>query len=616
MNENTNLSRRDALKLSAGVLAGAAVGCVGLTSVGCAPAQNASAASAASTDAASSGASASDELAGGTRFAKVSNSDEIGIVHEAKSEEDVDVVVVGSGMAGMTCAMIVAEQHPTAKVVVIEARGVCGGGANYAEQPDMPAEGRDWTAAVQYGDEVTRGSHFVKDGRPIAERTYDMGRNSAWMFTKHGVPLTIKNFEKLKTTLDAFAAGQPVAKWNGIAGYEGGNGSLTIQRYLNEIANDETYANVDVRVNTRGVALLLEDEDEHSVAGIQVLDSKHAYINLKAKAVVLACGGMSNNLELLQHYSNQELEHCVSVEQGHFGDGMVMAEQTAHGRCKTIALSSMQAYVDGMDYQSWLCLAAGETNTALFVNQEGVRFVNEDVSGIADQPTRGGVNRSKIVEGQGAVYSIMGSGLLEYYKQNKVDAESFYGDGQDEHVFDLDADLEEYADNENIFVADSVEELARMIGVPEEALAETIAVYDADAAAGTDSAFMKDPQYMVAMGGAPYYAFKLSSIIVNTNAGIRVDHDCRVVDQRYTPVAGLYAAGVAISGFVSDLYETGNCQCVSIWSGSKAARCLVEQRLGGTVADDWYGPSEWDAGKDLPAFANQDEYDAYVSSVN
>lgn len=603
MKEHTNVSRREALKIGAGVVAGTAACYVGLTSVGCASTQSVTEASTPD----------SDDSAVGTRFTKASNTDEIGIVHDAQGEEDADVVVVGSGIGGMVCSMIVAEQDPQAKVIIIEARSVCGGGTNFAEQPDMPATGYDWITAAQYGDEESATSHFVKDSRLIAERKYDIGRNSSWLFTKHGVPLTIKSYERLKTTLDSFNAGNPITRWNGITGYEGGNGSLTIQRLINEIDSDETYSNIEIRTNTRGIALLLEDE--YNVSGIQVMDSENAYTNINAKAVVLACGGMSNNFELLQNYSNQELEHCVSVNQGHYGDGMAMAEQTAHGRCKTIALSSMQAYVDGMDYQSWLCLAAGETNTALFVNQEGVRFVNEDMSRITDQPTRGGINRSKVVEGQGAVYSIMGSGLLEYYKQNKVDGESFYGDGQDERPFDLDADLEEYADNENLFVADTIEELAEKIGVPKDALAETVATYDADAASGKDSAFMKDPEYMVAVGGAPYYAFKLSSLIVNTNGGVRVDHDCRVVDQDFKPAEGLYAAGLTISGFVSDVYETGNCQSVSIWSGSKAARSLIEQRLGGTVADDWYGPTEWNASEDLPTFANWDEYEEYVASA-
>lgn len=598
-----SISRRNALKMGAGAVAAAAV--AGLA--GCAPKTPAEA------EAASGNAAAATTA--GTRYTKADNSDEIGIVHDAASEEDFDVVVVGAGMAGVVCAMVAAEQAPDAKILLTEAQGICGGGTNFAEQPDMPAQGSDWTVAMQAADAEAATSHFVKDARLIAERAYDIGRNSAWMFKKHAVPLTIKNMARLQQTLASFEAGEPITRWNGLAGYEGGNGSLTIQRLTGEIDSDPTYQNVEIRLNTRGSALLLDGDDETKVVGVQVIDEGGDYVNLNAKAVVLACGGMSNNLELLQNYSNQELAHCYSVEQNHFGDGFLMAEQTAHGRCKTIALSSMQGAVNGMHYQSWLNLAVGQTPTALFVNQEGTRFADENLYRITDQPDLDNINRSKLVEGQGAVYSILGSNLLDYYKENKLPGMtmSFYGDGQDERPYDLDADLEEYADLDTVFKGDTLEELAEAMGVPADALVETVTTYDADAAAGADSAFAKDAEYLVAIGDAPYYGFKLSSLIVNTNGGVRVDHDCRVVDQDYNPIEGLYAAGLTVSGFVSDVYETGNCQCVSIWSGSKAARSLVEQCLGGTVADDWFGDAEWNNATDLPVFANQDDYDAFVA---
>lgn len=522
------ISRRNFLH-SAGLAAGAAAAAAALT--GCTGSSTAASSAAASSEASAASASASTATVG-TRYTKASNPDEIGIVHEASSEETADVVVVGSGISGVTCAMVAAEQDPNAKIIIVEARSICGGGTNFAEQPDMPAEGCDWTTAMQYGDEVSAKTNFVKDARLEAERKYDMGRNSAWVFRKHGIPLTIKNFERLKGLLDGFEAGTPITRWNGTAGYEGGNGSKTIQRMVDEINAGGTYANIEIRLKTRG-----------------------------------------------------------------------------------IALSSMQAYVDGMHYQSWLCLAAGQVNTAVYVNQEGTRFVNEDMNRITEGATHPGVNRSKVVEGQGAVYSIIGSNLMNFYKENGVDGESFYGDGQAERPFDLDADLEQYADNPNIFSADTLEELAEKIGVPADALVNTITTYDSDAAAGVDTAFNKDAKYMVPVGGAPYYAFKLSSIVVNTNGGIRVDHDCRVVDQNFVPVEGLYATGLTISGYVTDVYETGNCQCVSIWSGLKAGRCLVEQCLGGTVADDWFGESEWDASRDLPNFANWDDYQAYLASL-
>ena len=472
----------------------------------------------------------------------------------------------------------------------------------------MPDLGMSWKEALAYGEETSAKSHYIKDARLMAQQKYDLGRNSSWMFTKHGVPLQIRNMEKLKQFLDA---GEQI-HYQPVACYDGGDGSRTIQFFLNQIASDDAYKNVEVRTETRGVALLMSDE--RTVEGIQTKGADGLYVDISAKAVVLACGGMSNNLELLQNYSNQDLSHCVAVDQGHFGDGMVMAEQTAHGRCKTIALSSMLGYVGGFHYQSFLGLAAGDNPSALFVNQMGERFANEDVSRITvDEKVTGVIGYSKLIEGQGVVYSVMGRGLLDYYEQNGLfNAMGFYGNGQNEREFDLEAELGEYADNPNMLKADTLEELAEKMNVLTDAFVSCVERYDADAAAGAgDTLYGKDAQYMIALDEAPYYAFKLSSLIVNTNAGIRVNENCQVVDQAFVPVKGLYASGIAISGFVTDVYEVGNCQCVSIWSGSKAARTLVEQDLGGTVADDWYGDAEW-SNDDRPTFSNWDAYEEWA----
>lgn len=539
----------------------------------------------------------------GTRYTKAANPDEIGIIHDAQATEQADVVVVGGGMAGLVCAMITAEQAPDAKVILVEAQGQCGGGANFAEQADMPAPGTDLQTALQEANQEAIESHFVKDGRMIAEVKYEMGRNSAWMFGKHAVPLYIRHMDRLKSAIDA---GDDI-KIQPIACYDGGNGSKTIQGFVDLIGSDAAYANVEIRTETRGTALLVEEEGADAVEGVQVKNADGTYTSIECKAVVLAGGGMSNNLELLQNYSNQDLSHCVSVDQHHYGDPMVMAEQTSHGRCKTIALSSMLAYVDGFHYQSWLELAAGNQPSALFVNQDGVRFTTENM-GFSQ------IDLSKIVEGQGATFSIMGQNLYNYYKDNGLFVGvGFYGDGQDERPYDLDADLEEYKDNPNLFIADTIEELAEKMGVPADALADTVERYDADAEAGQgDTVFLKEAEYMIPLGDAPYYGFKLSSLIVNTNAGIRCNEKCQVIDQAHVPVKGLYAAGIDVSGFLTDIYEVGHCQCISIWSGSKAARTLVETELGGTVADDWFGDAEWGP-KDLPNFSNWDEYEAWAA---
>ena len=87
----------------------------------------------------------------------------------------------------------------------------------------------------------------------------------------------------------------------------------------------------------------------------------------------------------------------------------------------------------------------------------------------------------------------------------------------------------------------------------------------------------------------PYYAFRLTSGVLNTCNGIRINENAQVVDPRYVPIQGLFAAGINTSGWDGEVYGGGTCQPVAMFCGSKAARYIVENILGGTVAEDWYG---------------------------
>ncbi len=525
-----------------------------------------------------------------TRYTTYANTDEIGIVHDAASEEDADVVIAGTGIGGLMCASIIAEQDPDAKVIVVEARNFCGGGSNYAEQNDLPKPGVDWATAVLDGDKIAIDSHYLMDGRLFAWKEYEQGKNSAWLYLKHQFVLTSDQ--------------HPL--------YEGGNGAATVQRLVDMLTNEDAYANVEIRMKTRATALLLDDD--HTCTGVQV-KADDAYTNINTKAVILFTGGMSNNLDLLQNYTNQDVCKLECEDQGHFGDGMLMVEQTAHGVCQTIALSSMMGFVPGTSKTSNLSAAVSVNPYCCFVNQDGERFTREDVEYSlpvemgSDEPNYQ-VNYSKMIEQQGRVYSIVGSDMLDFIQAGDIDHKGgFYGGTDD---WDPKGELEEHlsAGDAEIYTADTLEDLAAQIDVPADALVKTIQQYEADAEAGVDdSVYGKPAEHMVALGGAPYYAFALKSFLVNTNNGIRVNPKCQVCDPHQNPVKGLYAGGIAISGFNDDIYHPGRCQSVSIWSGSKIARTVVEEELGGTVADDWYGTKEYEDGDPL----NQEDYKKWAN---
>ena len=59
--------------------------------------------------------------------------------------------------------------------------------------------------------------------------------------------------------------------------------------------------------------------------------------------------------------------------------------------------------------------------------------------------------------------------------------------------------------------------------------------------------------------------------MLNTNGGIRINTKAQVVDPRYKPIMGLYAAGIVTSGWEGEVYMGGTCQPVALWCGRKAA---------------------------------------------
>jgi fumarate reductase flavoprotein subunit len=505
----------------------------------------------------------------GTKYTTYSNPDEIGTVHNTSNEETVDVVVIGTGVTGLSCGMLVAEQAPDAKVLIIDKMAGPGGNTNFAEINEgglaMPWEEALTRAMAQVDSQMCLTDPYI-----FANYYADNGKISAWYFDKRGVELAEDHFF-----------------------YKGHTGSLAIKHLVDQIDSDAAYDNTELRLSTQAIALLTSDE--HTVTGVQVKNtSSGEYTNVKAKAVMVATGGMGTNVDLLGYYTGQDVEKCTEYGQGQDGDGHLLVEYTAHGMSKNVDPTPMWAIVKDMSLESPLSCCLAMQNAGVFVNQTGTRFHNENYAGSFPS-----VDHSFMQ--QGKVFSIASQSLLDYFQANGSDAASFY-------FFrvptDLSGEMDSLKTNPNVYTADSFEELAGLIGVPVEPFVAEMNTYDADAKAGKDSKLGKDPRYMLPFGEGPYYGCELSTILMQTNNGIRINTECQVVDPSYVPIVGLYAGGIAVSGFNTCMYTMGTAQHVGLWSGCKAALSIVTNELGGTVADDWFGPSEFTG--PLPDFANME----------
>jgi fumarate reductase flavoprotein subunit len=129
----------------------------------------------------------------------------------------------------------------------------------------------------------------------------------------------------------------------------------------------------------------------------------------------------------------------------------------------------------------------------------------------------------------------------------------------------LQKDLDGYLENEAEFVfsAESIQELANLLGIAPEILQATVDEYNAMCQAGEDTVFFKDPSLLRAVKTPPYYAVKETGSFIGTTGGVRVDERFRVISSEATVIPGLYCAGMDAGGFYGDNYNFDDPGCCS-----------------------------------------------------
>jgi len=519
---------------------------------------------------------------------------------------EVQVVVVGSGLGGLAAAMTAAEEGAK-KVVLLEKEDYWGGATNWAE-----GNGRGQsTEAEARRSAISRvkSSGYMANPMLYYHMALDRKEDTDWLFDKHQV----------KTESTSIAGGAPgggqgpmpggvlsqmpgggqgqAPAGEGPAGggqgqmpggsqgqapggggrpgggpsfYAGGNGRSCIATLIPQAKA----LGIDLRLKTPAISLLMKDP--YTCTGVRAKNAEGKIIDFKAKAVVLATGGMSTNKALLAKYSSIDMGKVLidGPASGQDGDGHVMVEATAHGKAMHLCVASLFINVKGFAYASPMGVCAGMQPTNLWVNQDAVRFADESIVSSTE-----GCN--KMVEIQGSVYSIMDEAGFDKYAGGGC--QSHYSGFADKLIGKpipgLAGEFEKVKHLPDVFYAQSIEELAQKMGIDAAVFKETVEKYNGFAKSGTDEEWGKKASNLWPIEKAPFYGFRLSSGMLNTNGGIRINTNAQVVDPRYKAITGLYAAGIATSGWMGETYLGGGCQPVALWCGRKAAKHIVASLL-------------------------------------
>jgi fumarate reductase flavoprotein subunit len=465
------------------------------------------------------------------------------------SERNYNVIVIGSGAAGLSAAVTASDAG--ANVLLCEAGDVLGGssaasgGLFYAAGTSLQrAQGIHDTPDDLFDHYMVINKWEIEPA--VARRFADEGADALEWLISLGIEF---NPEVLVVAQTKVARGH-LPKQFGFGIVQGLSAAIS-------------RGTVEVALRTR-VEELLTDKNG-AVIGIRA-----SGVEVTSDAVVVACGGLENaSNEIKREYFPDADQfgdkwHCYMGAETNRGDAISLArsagaEIVGHNCGLMIHTST---YYNGVEGQmpGW----------PVFVNSNGRRFISEltDYSVMAYNINRQPGKIFFVIMDHDAFARSAGD---PRYRFKPIHSETGGPSFEPEWL------AKGLALGE-IFKADSIEALAKKAGIDAIRLAATIEEYNQDVAKGHDSHFLKDPRAMVAVKQAPFYAVpRRAAQVSNSSVGLHINADARVYSQTGSYVPGLFAAGEA-SGGVWNWY---------VGSGSSIANCVIFGRIAGRSAAAW-----------------------------
>ena len=288
------------------------------------------------------------------------------------------------------------------------------------------------------------------------------------------------------------------------------------------------------------------------VTGIRVTRDGQPAVIQANRGVVLAAGGFEHNAEMRRQYQREPIgTEWTTGASGNTGDA-IRAGQAAGG-----ALDLMDDAWWGpsipLPSGPYFCLAERSLPGCLLVNAAGQRFVNESA------PYVDAVHA--MYNGHSADNPHIPSWLIldQRYRSTYVFAGRPPGKPFPGRWYKAGA----------VFQAPTVGELAGLAGVDQEGLAKTVARFGEFARAGRDDDFHRgdsaydryysDPRIrpnpcLAPLETPPFYAVKIVPGDLGTKGGLVTDERARVLRGDGSPILGLYAAGNASAAVMGHSY--------------------------------------------------------------
>ena len=417
-----------------------------------------------------------------------------------QAPQNYDVVVIGSGGAGLAAAIQAADTG--AKVVVIEKMPTIGGntikasvGMNAAETRFQKLKGIEDSKELFY-EETLKGGKF-KNNPQLLREFVELAPEAIDWLAERGIELN-------DITI---TGGMSIDRTHRPADRSAVGGFL-----ISGLVKNINQRDIEVLLETSVAEILFENG---AVSGVKVVDEYYDTRILNARSVIVATGGFSANREMVVKY-RPELDGFVTTNhKGATGSGIALLQ---HIGADTVDMGEIQIHPTVEQTTSYLVSEAIRGGGAILVSQAGHRFYNE-------METRDKVSAEIIALPDKSAWIIF-----------------------DDQVRAANKAADEYIAKGFVISAPTPHELAVKLNMDQETLQTTLGRYNTFVAQQKDEDFGRTTALRHPLNQGPYYAIRIAPGVHHTMGGVTINTDTAVLDAQKQPIHGAWAAGEVVGG--------------------------------------------------------------------
>ena len=418
----------------------------------------------------------------------------------AFAAESTDIVIIGSGGAGLSSAITATEKG--AKVIVLEKMAYFGGNSNRSEG-EMNAAGTKQQKAhgitddtpERFAADTIRGGHGLNDPALVKALTENAASAEEWL-----LDLGAHFCHRMGR-----GGGQTRARGHGPC--DGSPVGIEIMRVLGERADKD---HIDMRLNNRVTKILMKNG---KVSGVQVKTPK-GMETINAKGVILATGGFGANHKMVEKYRPELKGFSTTNHPGATGDGIILAQQVGAGLTD---IEQIQIHPTVIKKNGALISESMRARGGFLLNKNGKRFTNELL-------TRDVVSANELKQPGGIAYLVIDNSI---YSKNKM--------------------AQNYTAEKLMTKCDTIADVAKLIGVDEKVVQASFDQYHKAFDNKKDDLFGR-PEMLIRMDQAPYFVAEVTPGIHHTMGGVKIDPQAEVLTPEKKPIPGLFAAGEVTGG--------------------------------------------------------------------